>query len=186
MSGRSPFRFAPSLEQLGDRLNPGALSAAGALPDATRHEWVFGVELPAAGSEARVSTFPAVGRGSPGSDGVVILFSSLPGEGSSRSLNSGALLDPPDAADATRHVRHRMFALVDRSQLSEDGPGGEAGKVALWAEVDESGDRVGPFYTFKANTLTPVDVGADEVITIGGNRTETRAPDGGSGAVLTF
>jgi hypothetical protein len=40
--------------------------------------------------------------------------------------------------EANRHVRHRMFAIVDRTAFGDD-----------------SQDRVGPFFEFKSNRLPP-------------------------------
>jgi hypothetical protein len=69
-----PVRFVPNLEALGERLTPSAAPIAHNHQDLYLNIWVNQ-------GEVRPRTFAIVDRG-PSADGVVLLYSSLPGESS--------------------------------------------------------------------------------------------------------
>ena len=68
-------RFVPSVEALGERLAPSTAQ----LPS----EWIYGTELPDVSRHVRYRMFAIVDRTQASSDGVVLLYSSLPGSGAS-------------------------------------------------------------------------------------------------------
>ena len=147
MSSRSASRSVLSVEELGERLNPGALAGAtgepadgpvtpeghqalvfylGGIPSrpdeltqrpapeegraVTPPEFVYGVELPDGPAYEPPPTPPVID-----SDG----RAPAPGRHRAPWLDQATRLAVAPEGAAGRHVRHRMFAIVDRTQLSE-------------------------------------------------------------------
>jgi hypothetical protein len=168
MSGRSANRFAPSLEQLGERLNPGALAGAPGAPvgGPVVLEGHQALVFYLGGIPSNPQSFTQAAVNSEAADGRLFkpLFAPLVLDLDGRS-GAGALTD--GAAEAAgRNVRHRMFAIVDRTQLSDGvviltsslpGGGADAGededRVVLTGPIDAAQDRIGPFFQFKSDRL---------------------------------
>jgi hypothetical protein len=129
---RSRNRFVPSLETLGERLNPGVLAGAPGEP----------ADAPVVLEGHQALVFFLGGSPAAG-EGVAILHSSLPGgaaearEQPRPTILLQRLANPslPDAA--AREVRHRTFAIVDRTQLGDGEPaqGGSSGTHVFYQDI---------------------------------------------------